>query len=329
MTEMTQLSVTIEDWPLNKPFTISRGADLSAIVVVVRLTRSGATGWGEATPYARYGETPEGVKADIEAYRAQIGRDPAITVDQLGLKGAAANALDCALIDLAAKLAGEPAWHLLGEAKTGSLQTTTTVPLETPETMAEEARSQPGYPLIKVKLGAGEGDLDRIEAIRMARPDARLICDANEGWTLDQLKEYAPRLHTLGVEMVEQPCPAGDDEGLRGLDLPVILCADEACHTADDVPGLVGKYQMVNIKLDKTGGLHGALDLVRAAKAHDMKIMIGCMLATSLAMAPGMIIGQHATYVDLDAPLALKRDRENALHYSAGQVRPASSALWG
>lgn len=329
MTKIRNLNIFIEEWPLIKPFTISRGTDNSAVVIVVRVDQDGKTGWGESTPYARYDETTDSVKAAIEACRTEIETQANPDVNALGLRGAAANALDCALIDLAAKLKGKPAWRLLGESEPKALITTTTITLGDPDSMAEDALLFPDQKLIKIKLGSADGDLERVAAVHKARPDAKLICDANEGWSVDQLIDYAPRLKALGIEMIEQPCPAGDDEGLRGLDLPITLCADESCHVAADVASLVGKYQMVNIKLDKTGGLHGALDLVKAAKSQDMGIMVGCMLSTSLAMAPGLIVGQHAEYVDLDAPLALRKDRDHCMEYADGLVHPASPALWG
>ena len=314
MTARRTLSVEIEEWPLVRPFVISRSRELKAIVVVVRLQDGDARGWGASTPYARYDETPESVLADIERHRAAIESGEEISATGLGLHGAAANALDCALIDLAGKKSATPAWTLLGESEPHPLVTTATLVLGSPDAMAAEALHYREFGLLKIKLGAGDEDIARLEAIRHARPDVRLICDANEGWTVEQLVSYAGTLARLGVEMVEQPCPAGADEGLRGLKLPVALCADESCHVAADVAALVGKYDLVNIKLDKAGGITGALALADAAKAHGMGIMVGCMLATSLAMAPGIIVGQHARYVDL-GPLALSRDRTPPVRY--------------
>lgn len=329
MTRARRLEVAIEEWPLAKPFVISRGADLSAIVVVVRIGEGDLAGQGEATPYGRYGETPQSVAAAIEACRAAIEGDADITAAALGLGGAAANAVDCALVDLACKRARMPAWRLLGQSEPQAVETTATLTLDTPENMAADAANWPDFNLLKLKLGAGEGDLDRVAAVRCARPDARLICDANEGWSLDRLVAYAGPLAGLGVEMVEQPCPQGHDEGLRGLKLPLLICADESCHVAADVAQLTGKYQVANIKLDKAGGVTGALELAQAARAHGMEIMLGCMLATSLAIAPGILVAQHARYVDLDGPLALSRDRAPAVTFRGGKVHPAPQALWG
>lgn len=329
MSSWRELRVVVEEWPLFQPFVISRGAELSVTVVVVSISHNGVTGWGESTPYPRYGETPEGVAKDIEAHRAAIESQEGVTAIGLGLRGAAANALDCALVDLAAKRQGLPAWRVLNQAEPKPLLTTATVTIASPEKMAADAAKWPGFKLLKVKLGEREGDVARIEAIRKARPDVRLICDANEGWSIDQLKSYAAPLARLGVEMIEQPLPAAQDEALRGLGLPLLLCADESCHVAADVAGLVGKYDLANVKLDKAGGIAGALELIAAAKANKMGLMVGCMLGTSLAMAPGLIAGQHARYVDLDGPLALSRDRSPPMVFDGGMVSPASSALWG
>jgi len=329
MTRRRKIEVAIEEWPLTQPFTISRGVDLKATVAVVRLFEDGANGWGESTPYARYGETPESVVADVEKYRAAIETETRLDARALGLRGAAANALDCALVDLAAKRQSKPAWQILGEAEPHPLLTTATVTIGTPEKMAADALKWPGFKLLKVKLGTPDGDVERIEAIRKARPDARIICDANEGWTVAQLENYAGALSRLGVEMIEQPCRADGDEDLRHVDIPIALCADESCHVAADVEGLIGKYDLANIKLDKTGGITGALELAAEAKRHNMGIMLGCMLGTSLAMAPGVLAAQYATFVDLDGPLALTRDRPHGLVYRDSMVHPAARALWG
>ncbi|MBS0473431.1 MAG: dipeptide epimerase [Proteobacteria bacterium] len=324
-----RLEVAVEEWPLIEPFVISRSTDLSAKLVVVRLTQDGAQGRGESTPYERYDETPEGVASAIEAHRAAIESCETVSATALGLRGAAANALDCALVDLACKRAGKPAWQILGQDPPKALLTTQTITLATPEKMAARAAEWRDFRLLKLKLGARDGDIERVEAVRRARPDARLICDANEGWNADWLGKNADALARLGIEMIEQPCPAGDDAGLRGLKLPVPVCADESCHVAADVAGLVGKYDLVNIKLDKAGGITGGLELAAAAQKHGMGIMVGCMLATSLAMAPGILAGQYAKYVDLDGPLALSRDRRPAMTYRDGQVLPAPTELWG
>ncbi|WP_312160439.1 dipeptide epimerase [Phenylobacterium sp.] len=329
MTRARTLEVAIEDWPLIKPFAISRSVDLSAVVVVVRIQEGDAIGRGEATPYAHYGETPESVVAAIEACRDEIESGSPPPVERLNLRGAASNAVDCALVDLAAKRAGVPAWSMLHMQEPTALVTTATVTLDTPERMAADAAAWADFKILKLKLGEGEADVERVAAVRRARPDARLICDANEGWSLDQLANYAGPMSALGIEMIEQPCKAGQDEGLRNLKLGMPLCADESCHVAADVEALVGKYQLVSIKLDKTGGLNGALDLAAAAKNHGMGVMMGCMLSTSLAIAPGLLAGQGARYVDLDGPTTLARDRDPPMRFENGMVHPASPVLWG
>lgn len=329
MKRVRQMTVAIEHWPLLRPFVISRGAQTVTHVVVVSLTQDGVTGWGESTPYPRYGESPENVVSAIDSSREGIESDAAIDTAALGLRGAAANAVDCAAVDLRAKLSKTPAWRMLGLLRLDPLRTTATVVLGDPQTMAAHAMEWKDFSLIKVKLGAGEGDMDRIAAVRRARPDATLICDANEGWSVAQLSSFADPLKRAGVSMIEQPCKEGEDEGLRGLKYPIPICADESCHTAGDVEKLIGKYDLVNVKLDKAGGITGALALVAAAQKHKMGIMTGCMLGTSLAMAPGVLAGQAATYVDLDGPLALKQDRPHPLIFSGGKVAPASPALWG
>ena len=329
MNTRREMIVEIEDWPLTEPFVISRATNLSAIVVVVRLKEGDAQGCGESTPYDRYGETPESVVRSIEACRDAIENGAEISAAALGLRGAAANAVDCAGVDLECKKNATPAWRLLKQEAQKPLLTTQTISLGSPEKMAAAAAKWTSFSLLKLKLGAGDGDIERVEAVRHARPDVRLICDANEGWTVDQLCKNADALARLGMEMVEQPCPASADEGLRNLKLPVAICADEACHVAADVEGLVGKYDLVNIKLDKAGGITGSLELAAAAKRHNMGIMVGCMLGTSLAMAPGVIAGQHAKYVDLDGPLALSRDRAPSMVFRDGHIYPAPTALWG
>ena len=329
MTPLRSMTVEIQHWPLINPFVISRGADLTATVVVVCIEENGVRGWGESTPYPRYSETAESVMADIEACREAIEYDPAMTASRLGLLGAAGNAVDCALVDLACKLQGVRAYELFRRPPPEAVQTTATIVLDTPAIMAADAAGYAGFPLIKLKLGTGDEDMERVKAVRRARPDARIICDANEGWSADKLDNYAGTLAKFGVEMVEQPCHADDDEGLRHLKLPILICADESCHVAADVEGLVDKYDLINIKLDKAGGISGALELGWAAEMHEMGVMLGCMLGTSLAMAPGVLAAQGARYVDLDGPLALTRDRQPSLTFRDGQVFPSDPELWG
>ncbi|MDE2446184.1 MAG: dipeptide epimerase [Alphaproteobacteria bacterium] len=324
-----QVEVTAESWPIAGSFTIARGSKTKAETVLVRLTKSGATGHGESVPYARYQETvPQCVEA-LKAIRPQIEAGlTRIGAAKLGLPKAAQNALDCALWDLEAKSSGTPAWGLANLHPPKPAITAYTLSLDTPEAMAAAAAKSAHYPLLKLKLGH-EGDVERLAAIRAAVPRARLIVDANEGWSPAILPEMLKACETYGVELVEQPLPAGDDEALRGLKRNTIICADESAHDIAGLAHLRGKYDAINIKLDKTGGLTQALALAKAAKAMDFKIMVGCMLATSLAMAPAFLLAQMADYVDLDGPLLLVKDRPHGIAYHNGIMQPPPADLWG
>jgi L-alanine-DL-glutamate epimerase-like enolase superfamily enzyme len=319
------LAAECEAFPLARVFTISRGSKTQAEVVTVRVMRGGAAGWGEGVPYARYGETSASVMAQV------AGLDPGITRAALQdalPPGAARNAVDCALWDLEAKTQGRRVWQLAGLPEPGPLVTAYTLSLDTPAAMRAQAAAQAWRPVLKVKLGT-EADMARIEAVRQGAPDAALIVDANEGWTADLYAALAPHLQRLGVRLVEQPLPAGADEALAHMARPLPVCADESCHTADDLPQLYGRYDLVNVKLDKAGGLTGALALVQAARAQGMGVMVGCMVGTSLAMAPAVLAAQGADWVDLDGPLLLARDRAVPLRYDAAGVHPADAGLWG
>ena len=320
-----KLDVHVEAFRLASVFRIARGARTEAVVVSVTLEADGVRGRGECVPYARYGETPESVKAAIEGVR-----DP---FDHAGLPaalpaGAARNALDCALWDLAAKRAGRSVAELAGINPPASAVTAYTLSLDEPEVMEAAAREKAGWPLLKTKLG-GAGDVARIEAVRRGAPDATIIVDANEGWDAETYQELAPVLVRLGVSMVEQPMPAGDDAALAEMERPLPVCADEACHDRDSLPSLQGKYDLVNIKLDKTGGLTEAMALRDAARADGHDIMIGCMVGTSLAMAPAHLLTEGAAFTDLDAPLLLAEDRTPAIRYDGATMYPADPALWG
>ena len=314
-----------ESFPIRGSFTISRGSKTVAEVLVVELQQDGLRGWGEAVPYARYSETVPQCLAALHTLPAKLNHQD---VPHLGLPKAAANALDCAFWDLAAKQAGQPVWQLAGLAAPQPLITAYTLSLDTPEAMAAAATSAAQYPLLKLKLGR-EGDVDRLAAIRAAVPHARLIVDANEGWRADTLEAMLACCALHGVELIEQPLPAADDEALRHIKRNIIICADESAHGIASLSGLRGKYDAVNIKLDKTGGLTHALDMARAAKTQDFKIMVGCMLATSLAMAPAFLVAQLADYVDLDGPLLLSQDRTPAITFEKGLMQPPPAALWG
>jgi L-alanine-DL-glutamate epimerase-like enolase superfamily enzyme len=323
------LTVSPEIFPIAGAFTISRGSRTEARVVTVTLTDGPHVGRGECVPYARYGETVEGVVATIAAMSDEIAGG----LDRIGLQarlepGAARNALDCAFWDLEAKRAGQPVWQLAGLGEPRPLQTTYTLSLGTPASMRAAAVREAGRPLLKVKLG-GEGDIERIEAVRSGAPQSAIIVDANEGWTLDQYKALAPVFVKLGVTLVEQPFPAGADDALLGLERVLPVCADESCHDRYSLDGLKGKYDAVNIKLDKTGGLTEALLMRDAALAAGFEIMIGCMVGTSLAMAPAFLVGQGAAFVDLDGPLLLAKDRDAAIVYEGSTMQVPPRALWG
>ena len=326
---MRRLSIDPETWPLASTFRISRGAKTEARVVVVTVSDGAHAGRGECVPYPRYGETVESVIAAIEAVRAAVE----LGLDREALQaalppGAARNALDCALWDLAAKQAGVRVWELAGTPAPAPVLTAKTIGLDTPDNMAAAARRDAACPLLKLKV-TGDGDLARVAAVKEGAPSSRLVVDANEGWEPAILGELLPGLADLGVEMVEQPLPAGDDAALAGYVSPVALCADEACHTRDDLAGLAGRYGMVNIKLDKTGGLTEALALVRDARAAGFGIMVGCMVGTSLAMAPAMVLTPFADIVDLDGPLLLAEDRNPGLAYDGTTIDAPEPALWG
>jgi L-alanine-DL-glutamate epimerase-like enolase superfamily enzyme len=323
------LSVHIERWPIAGAFTISRGAKTEAVVVVAELSDGRHRGRGECVPYARYGETVEGVAATIEA----MGEAIAGGLDRERLQrampaGAARNALDCAFWDLAAKHAGRPVHELIGLPPPHALITAYTISLATPEAMAQAAVAAADRALLKVKLG-GAGDGARITAVRRAAPHAELIVDANEGWTAEDLAANLAACAQAGVTLIEQPLPAGADDALARIAHPLPICADETVHESASLAPLKGKYDAVNIKLDKTGGLTEALAMARQAEALGFALMAGCMVATSLAMAPAMLLAQRARVVDLDGPLLLARDRENGLRYDGSRVHPPTPALWG
>lgn len=306
-------------------FTISRGPRTVAEVVEVVIEDEYAAGRGECVPYARYGETLDSVRTQIAGLPENLTR---ASLQDLLPAGAARNAVDCALWDLEAKRASEPVWRLAGLSTPGPEVTAYTLSLEAPEAMEEKARRNAHRPLLKIKLG-GEGDMARLEAVRRGAPEARIIVDANEGWSRDAYAELGPALVRLGVEMVEQPFPADGDDVLAEVERVLPVCADESCHDRASLTSLEGKYDMVNIKLDKTGGLTEALELRHAARLEGYRIMVGCMVGSSLAMAPAVLVAQGADVTDLDGPLLLAEDREPPLYYDEKGVHPAPAALWG
>ena len=324
-----ELSVRIERWPLAGVFAISRGSKTEAVVVVAELSDGTHRGRGESVPYARYGETPDGIVAAIEAVRPVLRRG----LDRGALQrampaGAARNALDCAYWDVNAKRAGRRVHELAGLGVPGPLTTAYTISLGSAAAMAAAAEQAAWRPLLKVKLG-GDDDGTRIGAVRRAAPRAQLIVDANEGWNLDNFKANLAACADAGVTLIEQPLPEGRDEALARIKHPVPVCADESVHDRASLDALTGKYDVVNIKLDKAGGLTEALALAAEAERRGFAVMVGCMVATSLAMAPAMLVAQRARWVDLDGPLLLASDRADGLRYEGSLVYPPDPVLWG
>ncbi|MFK7869064.1 MAG: N-acetyl-D-Glu racemase DgcA [Roseobacter sp.] len=320
-----QLEVTRDVFRLAQVFTISRGSRTEAQVLTVTVTQAGVQGRGECVPYARYGETLDSVAAQVEGLPHDLSR--AGLYDLLPA-GAARNAVDCALWDLEAKRTGKRVWELAGLPAPRPEITAYTLSLDAPEAMRAQAAEHAFRPLLKIKLGTPD-DMPRLEAVRAGAPDAKIIIDANEGWTAEVYADLAPHLVRLGVALVEQPLPAGEDEALIGLARPVPVCADESCHDRASLPALKGKYDVVNIKLDKTGGLTEAIALRAAALAAGYDVMVGCMVGSSLAMAPATLVAQGALVTDLDGPLLLAEDRAHPLHFDENGVHPPEAALWG
>lgn len=323
------LSVNAERFPIAGTFTISRGSKTEAEVIVCEISDGTAVGRGECVPYKRYGETMESVREAIEAIAPRIsaGMDRQSLMNAMAA-GAARNAVDCALWDLEAKLSGKPVWRAISAADPKQLETAFTLSLASPETMAEQAAENAWRPLLKVKIGSDD-DIARIRAVRKAAPDSRIILDANEGWTDENIRQNMAFAADLGIALIEQPLPAGKDGILRDIPHPVPICADESGHGVEDLETLVGLYDAINIKLDKTGGLTAALLLRDRAREFGFSIMVGCMVGTSLAMAPAVLLAQGADFVDLDGPLLLARDRSPGLVYEGSLVSPPQATLWG
>ncbi len=320
-----RIDVSRDVFRLAQVFTISRGSRTEAKVLTVRISDGVHQGWGECVPYARYDETLESVEAEIAGLPADITRQ---SLMDLLPAGAARNAVDCALWDLECKRAGKRAWDLAGLPVPGPEITAYTLSLDTPEAMQAQAAANAHRPLLKIKLGTPD-DMPRLEAARAGAPKAQIIVDANEGWSAAVYADLAPHLVRLGVALVEQPLPAGEDDALIGMERPVPVCADESCHDRSSLPGLKCKYDVVNIKLDKTGGLTEALALREQALAEGYKVMVGCMVGSSLAMAPATLLAQGAMVTDLDGPLLLAEDRTNPLIFDDAGVHPPKAALWG
>jgi L-alanine-DL-glutamate epimerase-like enolase superfamily enzyme len=317
-----------EIWPLKQPFRISRGSRTEARVVVATVSDGEHTGLGEGVPIARYNQIPASALAQIESLKTEkdLDRDK---IQRLLPSGAARNALDCALWDLEAKISGKRVWELANIPIIPGVETSFTISLDTPEKMASGAKMNATAPLLKLKLGGDNLDLSRVQAVREAAPATRLLIDANESWSPSLYREIVPALKRLRVELIEQPFPANADEVLENLDHPIPVCADESCHTTADLPRLKNRYEMINVKLDKTGGLTEALRLCECARESGFKLLIGCMVGTSLGMAPARLLASAAEYVDLDGPLLLASDCHHPLAYENGGIGLPPRQLWG
>lgn len=321
----------LETWAYAKPFVIARGVLVDAELLVVEISDGAVTGRGEACPVPYFGATPEGELAkakDLLANLSDLEAWPGLH-DQTP-PGAARNAVDCAIWDLRAKISGQPVWRLMDQPAPAPVRTVYTVGIDTPEGMAEEARRWSGrHGHLKVKLGDAAKDADRIRAVRAAVPTTHLIVDVNEAWSLEELKALLPVMQACGVELIEQPLKAGQDNGLAGLAHSIPIGADESCFVTADLDRVASLYDVINIKLDKSGGLTEAMRMVARAKALGLDVMVGCMMATSLGIAPATLVAQHCRFVDLDGPLMLKGDRDPPLIYRGDEVVPPASELWG
>lgn len=326
---LRELIIRHRSLPLHSPFRISRGVKHAADVIVIEISQGNCTGRGESVPYARYGESVASVLDEMEALRKELcagmGRDEL----QARLHpGAARNAIDAALWDLESKLTGVPVWARLARAPRMPVVTALTVSLDTPDAMEQAASRIADAKLIKVKLDADD-PVSRIEAVRRAAPSAQLIVDPNESWTLDILHDTLPALERAGVDLIEQPLPAIGDADLAGFSSRIPICADEACHTSADLPRLLDRYQAINIKLDKTGGLTEAWRLLRVARTQGFRIMVGCMVGSSLGIAPALEIAREAEFIDLDGPLWLKNDLDDGVKLQDGLLAPPAPGFWG
>ena len=317
-----------QSWPLDKPFRISRGTRTEARVVVVTVTDGQHIGRGEAVPIRRYNQSPASVLAQIESIKSAKTLDRQ-QIQKLLPAGAARNALDCALWDLEAKISGKRAWELAKIPVAHEVETSFTISLDIPAAMAAVAKANATVPILKLKLGGDDLDLARVNAVRGAAPGTRLLIDANESWTSDHYCNIVPSLQQFGIELIEQPFPADADEVLETLDRPIPICADESCHTTADLPRLTNRYEMLNLKLDKTGGLTEALLLSARARDAGFKLLIGCMVCASLGIAPARLLPSAADYVDLDGPLLLAGDGHHGLRYDNGTIGIPSRELWG
>lgn len=329
MISATTLSIDCESFATDGVFTISRGSRTAASVLTVTLSCGKYSGRGECVPYARYGETLDSVTEQIMSQRPALeaGMDRE-NLQEVMPPGAGRNAIDCAMWDLQSKILDTPVWQLAELEAPKPVVTAFTLSLDTPEAMELAARKNAERPVLKIKLG-GKGDLERLQAVRRGAPESRLIVDANEGWTASDYDLLAPVMLESGVDLLEQPLPADDDDMLRGRRRPLAVCADEACHDRSSLQALQDKYDVINIKLDKTGGLTEALLLRAAAFDAGFRVMVGCMVGSSLAMAPALLVAQDVDFVDLDGPLLLAEDRSDPLSFTGSLIHPASRKLWG
>ncbi len=324
-----EIRVNEQSWPLDQPFRTARGASTEARLILVTISDGLHTGRGEGAPISRYGQTIASITAQIEQISARSEEIDRQQVQQLLPAGAGRNALDCALWDLEAKVSGKRAWELAEIEIAPSVETALTISLDVVEKMAAAAKTNAHVPLLKLKLGGDESDLARVEAVRRNAPAARLMVDANESWSPSHYRAIVSDLARLGVELIEQPFPEAADDVLEKLDHPVPVCADESCHTSADIPHLAKRYEAINVKLDKTGGLTEALLLTESARLHGLKILFGCMVCTSLGIAPARLLVRATDYVDLDGPLLLAGDRHYGLCYEDGKIGVPSRELWG
>ena len=320
-----KLETKLESFRLAETFTISRGSKTHADVITVKITDRGITGRGECVPYSRYGETHGSVIKQIRSLPQELSRK---SLQTLLPAGAARNAVDCALWDLQAKIQKKRVWELAGLEKPGPKMTAFTISLDSPDRMKSAAERNAHRPVLKIKLGTPD-DLQRLEAVREGAPGSQILVDANEGWSVKDFEKLTPHLLRLNIAMIEQPFPAGHDKVLEKMARPIPVCADESCHDRQSLPVLKGRYDVINIKLDKTGGLTEALALRDVAHARGFKIMSGCMVSSSLAIAPAILIAQKADFIDLDGPLLLAEDRKHSLRYDKDGVHPPDSELWG
>jgi len=323
-----QIVAEEETWTLKQPFRISRGSRTEARVVVVTMSDGEHIGRGEGVPLARYNQNTASVLAQIESISCEKHLDRQ-RLQELLPAGAARNALDCALWDLEAKTSGKRAWELANISMVPEVETSFTISVDTPEKMSAAAQTNANLPILKLKLRGNKLDLARVEAVRKAAPAARLLIDANESWSSEHYREIVPALKGLSVELIEQPFPADADEALETFDHPIPVCADESCHTIADLSRLTSRYEVVNVKLDKTGGLTEGLRLCERARESGFKLLIGCMVCTSLGIAPARLLASAADYLDVDGPILLARDREYGLVYRNGKIGVPSRELWG